>query len=194
MEAISIKSVAVIGTGVMGSKVAWACAVNGLKTYVYDNDQEQIRRAVERINGWFLDGSITEAEAEAARACLRPCESLENALAEADLAFENVPEVLALKQEVHARIGRLARSEVLMGSNASSLLCTPLAEASGRPDKFFNMNFTDPRDRGLVELMWNPKTADSTKAAAMAWAGAIRSRSAKILRFRSRISRTASMT
>jgi 3-hydroxybutyryl-CoA dehydrogenase len=60
---------------------------------------------------------------------------------------------------------------VLQGSNASSLLCSPLAEASGRAEKFFNMNFTDPHSgEELVELMWNPKTAESTKKAAIQWA------------------------
>jgi 3-hydroxybutyryl-CoA dehydrogenase len=174
MKVVKIRSVAIIGIGVMGSKVAWACAVNGLDTYLYDTCSEQINRAVERISGWFFSDPISETEAHASVSRLHPCESLEQALAKVDLAFENVPEVLELKQEVHSRIGHLARSEMLMGSNASSLLCSPLAEASGRPEKFFNMNFTDPREQGLVELMWNPKTTESTKIAAKEWARSIK--------------------
>jgi len=174
MKDIRIRSVAIIGAGVMGSQVAWACAVNGLETYLYDVSTEQINRAVERISGWFFDGGISETEARASLSRLHPCETLEKALAEVDLVFENVPEVLELKQEVHARIGHLARAEVLMGSNASSLTCSPLAEASGRPEKFFNMNFTTPKDQGLVELMWNPKTSESTMDAAKEWARAIK--------------------
>lgn len=173
MEGIKIKSVAIIGTGVMGSKVAWACAINGLETYLYDINKEQLYGAVDRICGWFFSDNNSETEAQASQSRLHPCETLEEALAEADLAFENVPEVLELKQSVHNKIGRIAHPEMLMGSNASSLLCTPLAEASGRPDKFFNMNFTDPVDRGLVELMWNPKTDISTMAAAKEWARTI---------------------
>ena len=138
MKGTRIRSVAIIGAGVMGSQVAWACAVNGLETYLYDISTEQINRAVDRISGWFFNDGISETEARASLSRLHPCETLEKALAEADLVFENVPEVLELKQEVHARIGHLARSEVLVGSNASSLTCSPLAEASGRPEKFFN--------------------------------------------------------
>ena len=46
MKAVKIRSVAIIGAGVMGSQVAWACAVNGLETYLYDVSQEQINSAV----------------------------------------------------------------------------------------------------------------------------------------------------
>jgi 3-hydroxybutyryl-CoA dehydrogenase len=87
-----------------------------------------------------------------------------------DLAFESVYEDLEVKKRAHAEIGRLAPPHVLIGSNASSLLCAPLAEASGRPDRFFNMNFTDPHSEQLVESMWNPKTSEATRKAALRWA------------------------
>lgn len=173
-ETPQIKNVAIIGVGVMGSLVAWACAVNGLETNLYDLSPEQLRRAMEKLKMWFFDGRLSKQDAQACLGRLHPYTSLEEALANVDLAFENVPEDLELKRKVLAEIGRLAHPRVLMGSNASSITCSPLAEASGRPDRFFNMNFSDPRYESLVELMGNPRTAESTMRAAKEWARAIK--------------------
>jgi 3-hydroxybutyryl-CoA dehydrogenase len=170
-----IHKIAKIGTGVMGTNVAWACAVNGLETYLYDQSETQLKGAVEKLKSWFFDGSLPEKRAEAALNRIHPCSSLEQALADVDLAFESVYEDLEVKKTIHAEIGRLAAPAILQGSNASSLLCSPMAEASGRPEKFFNMNFTDPHSgEELVEVMWNPKTTESTKKAAIGWARALK--------------------
>src|SRR3989304_2667797 len=143
MDALIIRKVGKIGVGVMGSNVAWACVVNGLETYLFDRSEGQLKRALEKIKGWLFGGQLSGEEAKAAWNRLHPCGSLQEAVSGVDLAFESVYEDLGVKKKAHAEIGRLAPPHVLMGSNASSLLCTPLAEAWGRPDKFFNMNFTD---------------------------------------------------
>jgi 3-hydroxybutyryl-CoA dehydrogenase len=170
MDTLIIRKVGKIGVGVMGSNVAWACVVNGLETYLFDQSQEQLKRALEKIKGWLFSGKLSGEQAEAAWNRLHPCASLQETLSGVDLAFESVYEDLEVKKRAHAEIGRLAPPHVLIGSNASSLLCTPLAEASGRPEKFFNMNFTDPHSEQLVELMWNPKTSEATRRAALGWA------------------------
>jgi 3-hydroxybutyryl-CoA dehydrogenase len=173
-ETFRIRTVGKIGLGVMGTNVAWACALNGIETYVYDQSPDQLQRALERLRGWFRDGRLSPMEAEAAIGRVHPCGSLEEAVRDVDFAFESVYEDLHVKSEVHARIGRAAHPRTLMGSNASSLPCTPLAQASGRPEKFFNMNFTDPQVEQLVEVMWNPMTSEETKRAAIRFARDIR--------------------
>lgn len=169
-QTIDIERVAIIGSGVMGTKVAWACAASGLKTKLHDRSSGQLDAAMTRLAAWFSDPDISGEDGAEQSRNLRPCERLDDALADVDLVFENVPEDLDLKRAVHAEIGRLLPPRTLMGSNASSLTCSPLAEASGRPDRFFNMNFTDPRQHGLVELMPCPQTAPATVAAAKGWA------------------------
>ena len=170
-----IKRIAKVGVGVMGCNVAWACVVNGLEVNLYDQSEAQVKAAHERLKSWLFDGSLSEDEAREALMRVHPCRSLEEALSNVELAYESVYEDLEIKQKVHAEIGRLAAPHVMQGSNASSLTCSPLAEASGRPDKFFNMNFTDPHSgEELVEIMWNPKTDESTKKAAIQWAKSIR--------------------
>ncbi|MFO1068390.1 MAG: 3-hydroxyacyl-CoA dehydrogenase family protein [Geminicoccaceae bacterium] len=159
------RPVAIVGTGTMGTKVAWACARAGLPTRLVDSLPGRAAEARERAIGWS-DG---EEKARVA-AHLVACDSLAAAVDGVQLAFENVPEKLALKEAVLAEVGALAPAGARMGSNASSITCTPLARASGRPALFFNMNFTDPRTDRLTELMVSPLTAPATRDFALAWA------------------------
>ncbi len=162
------RPIAVIGCGVMGAKVAWASARAGIPTRAFDTSAKQLETALGQIHGWS-EGEERRALVES----LAFTTDLDRALDGAQLAFENVPEVLDLKQRIHADIGKRLQADGYMGSNTSSLLCSPLADASGRPTRFFNMNFTDPRSQGLVEIMGGSETAPETIAFAIAWAKAI---------------------
>jgi len=170
-----INRMAEIGVGTMGSNVAWACAANGLEVYLYDREKEITDRAVARLKNWFSDGSLPKQQGQAAIARIHPCCDLEEALGNVDLAFESVYEDIEVKKKVHADIGRIAPPKVWIGSNTSSFLCTPLAKASGRPDRFFCMNWSDPRhNEKLVMLMWNAETSAETKRAAVEWARTVK--------------------
>jgi 3-hydroxybutyryl-CoA dehydrogenase len=98
---------------------------------------------------------------------------LADALDGVQLAFENVPEDLELKRRVLAEVDAALAAGAYLGTNTSSLLCSDLAAATGRPDRFFALNFTDPRFMRLVELMGNPATAPETIRFATAWSRAI---------------------
>lgn len=162
------RPIAVIGAGVMGTKVAWASARAGIPTALFDAEPGKAAASRALALTWG-----TAAEQAAVARCLTPQQDLDSALAGAQLAFENVPEDLALKQSVLADLGRRLAPEAMMGSNASSLTCSPLAEASGRPARFFNMNFTDPRDQRLVEVMLSPASDPEALTFARDWAQAI---------------------
>jgi len=162
------RPIAVIGAGVMGTKVAWACARAGIPTALYDS--EPGKAAVSRALALTWSQGAERARLAAA---LAAHDDLDRALAGAQLAFENVPEDLALKQAVLADLGRRLAPGAMMGSNASSLTCSPLAEASGRPACFFNMNFSDPRDQRLVEIMLSPASDPRAADFARAWARSI---------------------
>ena len=162
------RPIAVIGAGVMGTKVAWACARAGIPTALYDS--EPGKAAQSRVLALTWSRGAERATLESA---LAAHDDLDRALAGAQLAFENVPEDLALKQAVLADLGRRLEPLAMMGSNASSLTCSPLAEASGRAARFFNMNFSDPRDSRLVEIMLSPASDARAADFAAAWARAI---------------------
>ena len=95
-----INNVAIIGCGVIGSTVAWACAVNGLGTYLYDVSEERIERSRQKLENWFFDGRLTEAEAKKALANVHPSPDLKETLSKVDLALFLVP-LIALRGDTY---------------------------------------------------------------------------------------------
>jgi len=159
------RRIAIVGAGVMGTKVAWACARAGIPTALYDSERGKPAASLALALTW------SEGDERATVAAnLVAADSLEQALDGAQLAFENVYEDLAVKSEVLAEVGRKLAPGAMMGSNASSLTCTPLAAASGRPALFFNMNFSDPRTDRLVEIMLSQESDPRAAHFAAAWA------------------------
>lgn len=157
--------IAIIGAGVMGTKVAWACARARLATRLFDVDAAKAIESVHLARTWS-EG----AEAERIARYLTPAASLAEAVQGVQLAFENVPEREQLKCEVAAEVAALVPPQVYLGSNASVLPCSPMAHASGRPERFFNMNFSDPRHFRLTEVMTSPHAAQATVTFATTWA------------------------
>jgi 3-hydroxybutyryl-CoA dehydrogenase len=161
-----ISRVGIVGSGTMGPKIAYRCAVSGLETYLYDKYPEVLAQAVDRIAGWLAarveSGQLSAEQADLARATLHACTTLEDCVGDADLVIETVPENLELKRRVFAEIDRLAPRGALICTNSSSLPCSRIADATGRPEKIFNINYSNPVDDKLVEVMKGADTAMET--------------------------------
>jgi 3-hydroxybutyryl-CoA dehydrogenase len=164
----SIRSVAVIGAGVMGRQVAWACVHHGLTVLLFDTDATQAQEASKQIREW-LGESRTPDQTREALARFHVSEKLGEAVATADFVFENVPELVDLKRSVYAQAELLMRKDALLGSNASSIPWSPLARDLARPENFFLANFSSPRSSRLVEYMGGAVTPPRTRQAALQW-------------------------
>ena len=160
--------IAIIGAGVMGTKVAWACARAGIPTRLFDIDSATASASLDRARSWS-EGN----ERQRVEQCLVLVETLERAVDAVQLAFENVPEDLQLKRKVLGELMRAIPEDAYLGSNASSLTVTPLAADLSDPDRFFLLNFTDPRYHSLVELMTQASCPEETIAFARQWAAGI---------------------
>lgn len=148
----------------MGSLVAGHCVQNGKTVCLYDVSQQALESAVERIRSSLAERLERDA-AESAMARLHPCASLAECLAGAELVLENVPEDLELKRQVFAEIDRLAPPQALIGTNSSSIPPSRIANATKRPDKFYNANFSAP----AVEVMGHAGTSEETLTAVEAF-------------------------
>ncbi|MGL5837852.1 MAG: 3-hydroxyacyl-CoA dehydrogenase family protein [Sphingorhabdus sp.] len=174
-----IRKIAIIGAGMMGRRVAWACIAHGLEVKIWSRRPETLAEARTDIATWLVECTPQSASPEEALSRLVDAENLAAAVADVDLVFENIAEDLPIKLQVHAEIGRLAAPATLMGSNTAAIPCAPLAKASGRPMQFFNMNFDEPLLLSFVELMGAdaagdfPGTSAETLDAAEQWAKAI---------------------
>ncbi len=178
MTGETLQNVAIVGAGVQGSMLAFRCALHGKQVALVDVDRQVLERAGGKIAGWLEErvsrGELSRTEAEAVRARIVAHDALTEALADADIVIENVPEQLELKQTVWAQIDALAPEKTLLTTNSSSLRSSEIGAGVGRKDKTFNLNFMTPTEDDMVEVMWNDRTSAATREAALAFLASIR--------------------
>jgi 3-hydroxybutyryl-CoA dehydrogenase len=155
----------------MGHGIAYVSAASGYHTTLTDASPDVLAAARERIASLFgkavEKGKLTAAEAEKAHAQLSFHDSLEAAIADADLVVEAVPEDLELKRRLATRIEQLLPSDAMIASNTSALSISGIATALSRADRFLGMHFFNPVPAmRLVELVRGALTSDATVEAA----------------------------
>ena len=165
MTVDAIRTVAVLGSGTMGSGIAHVFARCGYAVILRDIDKRFLDRALESI-GKNLDreikkGKVTEPEKPRILARIEPVTDM-SAIARADFAVEAVPERLELKRQVLADADRILRPEAILATNTSSISITTLAAATRRPDRFVGMHFMNPVPvMPLVEVIRSKQTSDA---------------------------------
>ena len=166
-----IETVGVIGAGTMGAGIAQVCAMAGYVTYLRDN-QEALDRAFERIRASLRTGlergKITQEQRDAGLGNLFPARDILEAVRDADLVIEAVPEDLTIKTELFGRLSRKALPDAILATNTSSLSVTRIAAATGRADRVVGLHFFNPAHiMRLVEVVRAEQTSDATVSAAV---------------------------
>lgn len=143
-----IGNVTVLGAGVLGSQIAFQAAFKGFTVTSYDIDDNALRAAKKRytaLAATYVDRvpGATDAVAAAALDRLTLTKDLAAAAGDADLIIEAVPEVLALKREIFAKLANLAPPKAIFATNSSTLLPSDLEDATGRPDRFLALHFAN---------------------------------------------------
>ncbi len=170
----TIRTVAVIGAGQMGSGIAQAVASGGYEVRLYDLSAERIPLAQGEIAASLARragrGLMIPAEADAALARIQAVASLAEA-AQADLVIEAASEDEAVKKSVFVDLLPHLRPDTLLASNTSSISITRLASVTDRPDRFIGLHFMKPAPTmKLVEIVRGIATAAATYEAAVAFA------------------------
>ena len=162
----AIKTVAVLGAGTMGNGIAHVFARAGYQVILRDVEQRFLDRALETIaknlDREIKKGKLPEGSQAAVLQRLRPVTEM-SAIALADFIVEAVPEKIEIKRAVLTEADRLARPEVILASNTSSISVTTLAAITKRPDRFVGMHFMNPVPvMVLVEVIRALQTSDAT--------------------------------
>ena len=167
-----VKTVAVIGAGIMGRGIAHAAAVGGYRTILEDILPNALRRAETEIRS-NLDkavelGKVTPADADAAFSRLEYASSVEEAARQADLVIEAVPEEMESKIEIFTLLDKVCRPNTILASNTSSLSITEIASVTYRAKKIVGMHFFNPVHKmKLLEIVRALETDDDTLAIAV---------------------------
>lgn len=163
----NMKKIAVLGAGVMGHGIAQVCATAGYEVFVRDIKQEFLDKARDTIEKNLLKavskGKITEEKAKEIMSRIKFTLSVEEAVKDADLVIEAVPEIMDLKKQVFAEVQKFAKKECIFASNTSGLSITELGNSTDRPDKFVGLHFFNPPVvMQLVEVIKGEKTSEET--------------------------------
>jgi len=175
----SIKCLAVVGGGQMGSGIAQVAAMAGQQVSVADVSSDRLEASRTTITTGLArlakrkykeDPAAASAWVEEVASRLRWVGTAEEAVADADLVVEAVLEDLQVKRELVGRIDAAAPPSAILASNTSSLAIGDIASATTRPDKFVGLHFFNPVPvMKLLEVVRTEQTDDAAMQTALAW-------------------------
>jgi 3-hydroxyacyl-CoA dehydrogenase len=137
---MEVRTVAMIGAGVMGHGIAQVLATAGYEVRLYDVHAEALRSALERMDrgryglrSAVQRGKLPEDRVESILARITPTTDLATACANVDLVIEAVPEDLGLKVRMFRQLDALAPPHAILASNTSGFPIVGIAYATNLP-------------------------------------------------------------
>jgi 3-hydroxybutyryl-CoA dehydrogenase len=163
---MAIKTVGVLGCGLMGAGIAQVCAQSGFKTIVREVEDTFLKKGLGRIEKFLSDGvakgKVAPDVRDAALANLSGTTSVED-LAACDLIVEAIVENVDDKRKAYVALDARLADHTIICSNTSSLCITELAATTRRPDRFAGLHFFNPVPlMKLVEVIRGLATTDAT--------------------------------
>jgi 3-hydroxybutyryl-CoA dehydrogenase len=170
---MDVKTIGVVGCGLMGSGIAEVAALAGFDVVVVKATAGSLDSAIAKIEG-SLDRSVAKGKLakdarDAARARMTFSADLD-ALAPCDIVIESTAETIASKKRMLVEIEAAIRPDAILGTNTSSLPLAQLATVLANPERFVGLHFFSPVPMmKLVEIGRVTETTDDVVAAAKAW-------------------------
>jgi len=163
---MEIRTVGVVGCGLMGSGIAQVAAGAGYKTIVREVNEGALQAGLGRIRKFLADGvskgKVTEGAQAATLANLTGTTSIE-AFKDCDIVIEAIVENLDDKRAIYQAVEAVVRPDAIIVSNTSSLCITELAAATKRQDRFGGLHFFNPVPlMKLVEVIPALTTSEET--------------------------------
>ncbi|HEY6042025.1 MAG TPA: 3-hydroxybutyryl-CoA dehydrogenase [Anaerolineae bacterium] len=163
---MEIKTVGVVGCGLMGSGIVEVIAKKGYNVIVREVNDEFLSKGLDRVKASMARAvernklSVTDRDATWNR--IKGTTNLED-FAPCDYVVEAVIENLALKKGVFEQLGKITRPEVILASNTSSLAVTEMAAMTKKQDKVIGMHFFNPVPvMSLLEMVRTFLTSEDT--------------------------------
>lgn len=174
---MAIKTVGVLGCGLMGAGIAQVCAQAGYKTLVREVEDSFLKKGLGRVEEFLRDGlakgKVTQDLLDRTMANLGGTTNLGD-LEECDLVIEAIIENVDAKRQAYAALDTIVGDHAIFCSNTSSLCVTELAATTKRPDRFAGLHFFNPVPiMKLVEVIRGLATSDSTYSTVFDFAQAL---------------------
>jgi 3-hydroxybutyryl-CoA dehydrogenase len=171
---MEIRTVGVLGCGLMGAGIAQVAAQAGYRTIVREVNADLVERGLGRIRKFLDDGvakgKVTPEARDKVNGLLSGTTAVAD-LAGCDLVVEAIVESLDEKRHTYAALEPVLGERAILVSNTSSLCITELAAATKRPDRFAGLHFFNPVPiMKLVEVIRALTTSDETYRTVFAFA------------------------
>jgi 3-hydroxybutyryl-CoA dehydrogenase len=176
---MDVKTIAVIGAGTMGRGIAYAGALGGFRTVMEDLSDAVLGDAL----GWMAEafeegvnrGKVDVVERDAAMKRITTSRSVEEAIRDAELVIEAVPEEFERKRELFECLDRHGKDGAIFASNTSSLSITEFTGGLRARERCIGMHFFNPVPKmRLVEIVRTKYTSNETVSACVAVAERMR--------------------
>ncbi|MGK2928020.1 MAG: 3-hydroxyacyl-CoA dehydrogenase family protein [Acidimicrobiales bacterium] len=173
---MTIKTVGIIGSGIMGSGIAQVAATSGFSVVLRSRKQETadatvaaMQKSLEKL---VSKGRMEEADATAAVERVTATSNLSD-LADCDLIIESVVEDLTTKLDLFDELDRVCKDGAILATNTSTLPVTEMAVKTSKPERVCGVHFFNPAPMmSLVEIVETLLTSEETVAAVQEFAEA----------------------
>ena len=160
-----INSVAVIGAGIMGKQIAAKSALFDYDVNIFDINPEGLKE--------ILDDFKKTLKKEKKKSKIKLCDSLNEAVCNADLVIEAIPEKLELKKDIFAQIDKNAPAHTIIATNSSSIPVSKIEDSVNRRDKVLNIHFYHLTYSPMADIMRGTQTSDLTFKIGKKWVESI---------------------
>jgi 3-hydroxybutyryl-CoA dehydrogenase len=166
---MTISSVGIIGSGIMGSGIAEVAAKAGstvvLRSRSQDTADDMVARLTKSLDKQVERGKLEQAERDAVLGRVSATSKLAD-LADCDLVIESVVEDLEIKKALFAELDGIVKQDAIIATNTSTLPVVEMAMQTKRPDKVCGVHFFNPAPAmSLVEIVRPLTASDETIAA-----------------------------
>lgn len=166
---MTIRNIAVIGAGTMGSGITQAAAATGYEVTLVDLEEARAAQGLgkirERLDRYVAAGKLGSAVRDGIMSRVKTSGGLERCR-DADMVIEAAAEREEIKKDIFRSLDGLCRPEAIFASNTSSISITRLANVTKRPEQFIGMHFMNPAHvMRLVEVITGLRTSGETVTA-----------------------------
>merc|ERR1712063_642 len=168
-----IRSLGVVGAGLMGGGIAMCAANVGVQVVILDISEEAVQKGVAVIRQNYertmKKGRLTQEQFDQRVARIQPTTRYED-LSEVDMVIEAVFENMKIKKQIFSQLDRVCKPSALLCSNTSALDIDEIATATNRPQNVIGTHFFSPANvMKLLENVRGKHSSDETIATVMAF-------------------------
>nr|MBF6632448.1 3-hydroxybutyryl-CoA dehydrogenase [Planococcus sp. (in: firmicutes)] len=142
-----MKSIAIVGAGIMGNGIAQVAAEGNYKVFLYDVNAEGLEKGIARIEKTLSRNvekkKIDQSQSDEIRGRITPTGNI-NDLKDVDLVIEAIIEQIEPKKSLLTELDGICKPSTIFASNTSGLSITEMASAVRRSDKVIGMHFFNP--------------------------------------------------